>query len=252
MVTEISGVGLGHSVIGQAGAAVAQRSGAVGVLEDAGYSQPTLVSGDKRSGSTQVAGVYARLLERQDTLNKAASTVRAVGGTVEQAGQLLGKVEEKLGQIVKMYPPYPIDNPVRIQLLNKIDGLRQQIEQLTYPPAATVDTVGRLLGTKTDTASKETDAPSTTGGDKESMWNLPVLDPKTASDAEVRKALDQVKAVKTTLRDMQAGMWQDMVSYVKPAVSPEAQATDVRMQLADLGKQGIGSNASQLVQATES
>jgi len=181
--------------------------------------------------------------------------VREVSDTVEQSDKLLGKIEKNLGEIVKMYPPYPIDSPQRISLLNDISGLRKQIEALTFPPSDTVDAVGRLLG-------KQADATDTTGDTatnldtltaiKEQMWDIPALDPLAASNAEVSEALDQVKATKSSLEDLKDGMWNDVVSFVKQAQSPEAQATGVRGQLADLGNLGIGSNARQLDQAVES
>lgn len=253
MVTEISGLSPGLPVLDQAGATAVQRlAGSVGP-EDPGPPRSE-AAGDKQTPvSTQVAGVYSRLLGQQDMLNKSASVVRELGGAIEKADQLLGKVADHLDKIVKMYPPYPIDNPLRVALLNQISGLRKQIDQLTFPQPETVDAVGRLLGAKADAAGK--------GGDPASQKDavaaakaLPVLDPQAASDAEVGKALDQVKAAKTSLQDLRVGMWQDVVNFVKQSESPEAQsgAAGVRVQLADLGNRGIGGNAHQLVQVVES
>ncbi|MDP2831864.1 MAG: hypothetical protein Q8Q28_00920 [Pseudomonadota bacterium] len=254
MVTEISGAGLSHSVVSQAGVTAAQR--VVGTVrpESSGVPQSDVVRDKQVSASTQVAGAYAQLRARQDVQNKAASVVREVGDTVEKAGQLLDKIENNLGEIVKMYPPYPIDSPQRISLLNNIDGLRKQIDDLTYPPPESVDAVDRLLGNQTDAVDKEGKAATRQGVFavvKDSLWDISTLDPQAASDAEVSKALDQVKAMKSSLEDLKDGMWNDVVSFVKQAQSPEAQAAGVREQLADLGGRGIGSNARQLVQAAE-
>ncbi len=255
MVTEISGAGVSHSVASQTGTTAAQRLVGTVRPDDAGLSQSD-VSRDKQAvASTQVAGAYAQLRVRQDALNQAASVVREVSDTVEQSDKLLGKVEENLGEIVKMYPPYPIDSPQRISLLNDISGLRKQIEALTFPPSDTVDAVGRLLGKQadaTDTAGDTATNLDTLEVLKEQMWDIPALDPLAASDAEVSKALDQVKAMKSSLEDLKDGMWNDVVSFVEQAQSPEAQAAGVREQLADLGDRGIGSNARQLDQAVES
>ncbi|MDP2431753.1 MAG: hypothetical protein Q8O33_06955 [Pseudomonadota bacterium] len=256
MVTEISGAGLSHSVVSQAGATASQR--VVGTVrpDSSGVPRSDVARDKQVSASTQVAGEYAQLRARQDVLNKAASVVREVSDTVEKASQLLDKIENNIGEIVKMYPPYPIDSPQRISLLNNIDGLRKQIDDLTFPPPESVDAVERLLGNQADAVDKEGKGAArqdVLAVVKEQMWDIPTLDPRAASDAEVSKALDQVKAMKSSLEDLKEGMWNDVVSFVKQAQSPEAQneAVGVREQLADIGDRGIGSNARQLVQAAE-
>ncbi len=255
MVTEISGAGLGYSVAIQAGAAGMQRAGSMlGGPDSTAPPQSTDVAGTKASrasSSTRVAGVFAQLVDRQSVLNETAATVREVGTTAAQVGQLLDKAASKLDQIVKMFPPYPVDNPARIKLLDKVDGLRQQIEKLTYPLPQVVATVGKTIAANAASAGTGSDASGAAVNDKKLDWKLLPLDPKTASDAQVSQALDQIKAVKSSLQEMQAGMWRNVVGYIQPTGSPEGQASSVRSQLADLGGQSIGSNASQLVQAAE-
>jgi len=248
MVNEISGVGLGQSVVAQPGSAATQRFVGAVDREDFGLRQSGIAPDRQTPDSAQVAGAYALSRVHQETLNKAASVVREMGSAVAEASQLLGKVENKLDEIVKMFPPYPIDNPMRVTLLNKVDGLRKQIDQLTYPPPEPLAVVGRLIGAKVDAASKDGHVV------KDRIWDLPALDPKTASDADVSKAHDQVKAMRVALQDLQTGMWQDVVNFVKSADSPEVQneASGVRGQMADLNDRGIGRHVHQLVQATES
>lgn len=257
MVTEISGAGLGYSVVGQLGAVDSQRPPGVVRPEEALLPQSVVARDKQDEPSTQVAGSFAQLRVQQDASNKAASVVREVGNAVEQTSQLLEKIESKLGEIVKMYPPYPIDNPQRIELLNNIGGLRKQIDALTFPPPDAVQAARRLLGTEADPADKKGDATVITDAVavvKDQMWDIPALDPLAASDEQVSKLLEQVKAKKSSLEDLQAGMWQDVVSFVKVADSPEArnEAAGVREKIADLGNRGIGGNARQLVQAAES
>jgi hypothetical protein len=208
------------------------------------------------ASSAQVAGSFAQLRGRQDVLNKAASVMREIGDTVEQKNQLLDKIENKLGEIVKMYPPYPIDSPQRISLLNNIDGLRKQIDALTFPPPEDVEAALGLIGTKPDAVAQDGDASASSdfiAAVKDHMWDLPALKPATASDEEVSKTLEQVKATQSSLREFQAGMWQDVVSFVQRADTPEVrnEASGVREQIANLGNRGIGSNARQLVQVVE-
>jgi hypothetical protein len=258
MVTEISGAGLSHSVVGQLGATASQR-----VVESArpaalGVRTGVVANDESQSSSTQVAGLHAKLLTRQDSLGKAASVVREVSVTVEKSDQLLSKMEEKLGAVVKMYPPYPVDNPERVSLLNSFGGLRRQIDALTFPPPETLDALGRLLGmqeyaAKNAEKSVEVSAVSLI---KEPMWDIPTLDPLAAADEAVSKAFDQVKSMRSILEDIQARMWKDVISFVRQADSPEAQNEGVgtRGQLVDLaanGEQGIGSDAGQLALAVE-
>lgn len=256
MVTEISGAGVSHSVVSQVNAAAAHRVAGTVRPDAPGSPQADDARGKQVATSTQVAGAYAQLRARQDVLNKAASVVREVGDTVQQAIQLLDKVDNKMGEIVKMYPPYPIDSPQRVSLLNTIGGLRKQVDDLTFPPPDAVRSVGRLLaGQEAETGEVDTTEakPDVLSVVKERMWDIPALDPKTASDAEVGEALDQVKAVKASLEELKEGMWKDVVSYVKEAQSPESEdeAASVRERLADLGGRSIGSNARQLEQAAE-
>lgn len=258
MVTEISGAGFGHSVVAQTSTAGTSRVAEAARSDQSGVT-PEVASRDKLvSTSAQVAGTYAQLRGRQEVLNQAASVVREVGNTVEKADQLLTKMEDELGKVVKMYPPYPIDNPERVSLLNSFGGLRRQIDALTFPPPATLDAVGRLIGSQEDPNAKDaagTEKQSIASLVKEPMWDIPTIDPLTASDEDVSKALDQVEAMKKTLEELQSGMWQDVISYVKQADTPQAQdeAAGVRDQLTDLGGEigSIGRNARQLEAAAE-
>lgn len=255
MVTEITGAGLSNSLVASVGAtSVAPRAAEVATGAKAAESRNVPVS-----SATQVAGAYGQLRTRQEALNQAASVVRAVGDTVEKADELLSGMEVELGAVVKMYPPYPVDNPERISMLNSFSGLRRQIDALTFPPPEELEAVGRLLGSLDES---ESDDPTKAGGlsmaalVKEPMWDIPTLDPQTASDAEVGQALEQVKAMKSVLEELESGMWKDVVSFVKQAETSvaESDAAAVRDQLAGLGedKSGIGRNASQLEIAAES
>jgi len=68
--------------------------------------------------------------------------------------------------------------------------------------------------------------------------------------------LDQVKAMKTVLADIQSGMWNDVVSFVQQVDTSAAKSegVDARNLLSDLAAErgGISRNASQLEAAAES
>jgi len=258
MVAEISGAGLGHSVVSLAGASSVQRPIGLTYMEDVG-SQSSEVTQDKStSSSTQVAGVYARLHAHKDEINSAASVVRKVSDTVEKVNKILDNMESNLGEIVKMYPPYPVDSPQRITLLNKIDGLRKQIDNLTFPPPESMNAMDHLLGVGASAAAAEGDLPAATADKltaaKERMWDIPTLDPVKASDEDVAKVLEKTKAAIVSLEGLKSSIWQDVVSFVNSGESPEmpGDAARVREQIASLGGRGISSNSLQLERVAES
>ncbi len=258
MVTEITGVGLSSSLVAQTGTTVTSRVAEASLPVSLGAKVAEAGNGLVSSAS-QVTGAYGQLRTRQEALNQAASVVRAVDDTVEKADELLSGMESELGAVVKMYPPYPIDNPERISMLNSFAGLRRQIDALTFPPPATLEAVGRVLSSRDEAESSdpaESKNLSVAALVKEPMWDIPTLDPSTASDDEVDQALEQVKAMKSVLEELDAGMWKDVVSFVKQAETPvsESDGATVRDQLSSLGddKGGIGRNAAQLEAAAES
>lgn len=254
MVTEISGAGVSHSVVNQTGITASQRA-AEAVRPGVTRVATELGARDKQaSAATQVAGAYAQARARQDVLNKAADVVREVAATAEKADQLLGGMEEALGGVVKMYPPYPVDNPERISMLNSFGGLRRQIDALTFPPPDQLDAVAKALGTGTGASGKpeEADKKAAVSLIKEPMWDIPLLDPEAATDKEVGKALEEVNALKDRMKELQAGMWKDVVDFAQQAETSDVtdEGATVRDLLADMGERGIGSNARQLEQAT--
>ena len=265
MVTGISGPALGHSVLAQPNMPVAVQASRPTSQSDAvrGASVLDLPGGKESASTSQVAVAFAQIRGQQEVLNKAASLVREVVVTAEKAEQLLSAMEEDLGAVVKMYPPYPIDNPERISLLNSFGGLRRQIDALTFPPPESLDALGKLFGVEKDPKTVEGGESGNTAAAsliKEPMWDILTLDAESASNDEVSAAMDQVKAMKTVVERLQAGMWKDVVSYARQEQSAEVgEGTLVRAQLADagidrdgIGRQGISRNAHQLEQAAES
>jgi len=271
MVTEISGAGLSHSPVAQTVAPLSSRIAEISRPLITGLAAKEAlgdVSREKQTTSAnQLAGAYAQLRNRQEALNGAASVVREVGNTAEKAGQLLNKMESELGAVVKMYPPYPVDSPERVQLLNNFGGLRRQIEALTFPPEESLDALGRLLGDQANGKADASEVAKAASLVKEPMWDILALDSMTASDADVRKTLDQIKSTKSLLEDLHIGMWKDVINFVKQAdpSAAENSSAEVRNQLVErsanevsgesqtgVEQAGIGRNAGQLVQAAES
>ena len=256
MVTEISAVGLAHSVVAQSGTEAVPR--VAEMLRPVRVDLVLPAVRDKQASSTtQVAGAYALLRNHQEVLNQAAVTVREVGKTAEEAGQLLSRMEKDLTVLVKIYPPYPLDNPERIDLLNSFGGLRRQIDALTFPPPESLDAVDQVLVDPPDESAKLLGKPESLSAslDREPMWDIPFLDPSSASDDEVSKALEHVKSMQGFVEELQSRMWDDVFSFVNRAATPEVESkgADIRDLLGELGEPGgIGRNASQLEAAAES
>ena len=254
MVTEISGAGPRYPVVAQAGATAVQRDAS---LDRALLASEVGKDEGRLSASGQVAGVYARLLDRQDAMNNAASMLREVGGSMRQAEQALGKMENDLVALVKMYPPYPIGNPDRISLLNSVGVLRKQIEALSFPPQESFDAVERLLAGPEDKGAKNAETAQAGGAFsvmREKMWEIPELNPLAAQDAELGKALGQVRSALDAVEDLKRGLWEDVVAAMHAADSPEAQneGAAAGKLLAGLGDRGIGANGHLLQQVAES
>jgi hypothetical protein len=257
MVTDISAAGLGHSVVGQSVAASVQRVAGLTRPEEVSTQEVGVKQGEPTSASSPITGVFAQLRVRQDGLHRSAAMIRETDHVAGKADELLDKIDNKLGEIVKMYPPYPIDSPQRISLLNDIGGLRKQIDALTFPPSDAVDALQKLLNPQKISSKEEggfSFGSKAVEEVKTQLWDIPLLDPTAATDEEVASVLNQVRELKSSIEDLQAGMWKDVVSFVKKADSPESEnkATGVREQIADLGGRAIGSYARELVQAVES
>ena len=254
MVTDISGSALLHSIGSQTGAVATQRGLAPVQSEVERQSGVSVSQSSTGSTASQVAGLYARLQGRQDELNQAASFLREAGSTLDKAAKTLDALEKGLEKIVKIYPPYPLDDPQRVDLLNKLSGLRKEIDSLTFPPPERLNAVGRLLGGgESQAGNLGVDGNAAPGSDP--ITDIPALDPKSASDKEVSQAYEQVKLLKSVVEDVQSGIWKDVVDFVQKADTPAARnhAAELRDQLARLGfGQGIASDARQLQQAAES
>jgi hypothetical protein len=209
-------------------------------------------------GAGRVTETFAQLQAKQDELTTASNTLRELDGALKDAGKLLDEMEQDLTKVVKMYPPYPKDNPERVSLLNNISGLRRQIDELTFPPPDEVQALAGVFGKPEAKPGMPADPASETAVDaveaaRERMWDIPALDPKAAEDKELKTALEKIQKAQTLLEEVQAGMWQDVVEFVAEADTAETEqaGAGVREQLGKLSDLGIGVSGSLLRQAVE-
>ena len=120
---------------------------------------------------------------------------------VAKAG--LGAIKTHFEDIVKWYPPYPLDNPQRVALLNKVNGLRQQVEKLEFPPP------------------KDTDGPSSPGNLKLGFGEI---NPAKTSNADIARYYQGVQRAQEQLATV-AGAGTSSVGEQQALIgSQEAQA----------------------------
>lgn len=155
--------------------------------------------GIRWSAAAQTGGriELAQLHNVNERLNGLASAVRRDDRQLAAAGSLLGRMREQLYNVVKMFPPYPPGDADRIRFLRSFSGLRQQIDNLTIPPADArqVDLPG-TTGEAGQAAATFAPAPQPT-------FDLPKLS-ETANDEEIRAAmaaLDQALAELSSRQD---------------------------------------------------
>lgn len=74
----------------------------------------------------------------KEDLTFTALSIRQANGALDQASTLMQKVSNAVDQ-VKNYPPYPPGNNDRVKYISSLNGLRKEIEALTFPPVAKTD-----------------------------------------------------------------------------------------------------------------
>ncbi len=148
---------------------------------------------DKPSADeAQIRGEFARIQGERDARAEQAIGLREGARNLDALQAKLEETRDRLTAIVKHYPPYGKDNPVRIELLNQVSGLRKQIEALITPAEKLADKV----------ALPAQAAP----------FDFAPLDPSQASDEEVAATLSQVEAAQAGLAQLRSGMWADIVA----------------------------------------
>jgi hypothetical protein len=188
------------------------------------------------------SALFAQFRASGEQRAEAAVQLRQFQTSLQRADEVLTAIRKQLGRIVKQYPPFNLDDPQRIAYLNAIPGLRKQLDALTFPPerqqqdqpSSAVDGHGKV--------------PAIPANPLQGDLAIPDLDPRLASDAEVRTALDAATKVLAQVREVQDRMWQDVVRFVGGAnlgpdgdASAQTRAVEVQRSIAAYpGRGGIG------------
>ena len=215
------------------------------------------------TGSSTAASAGAPQLSAASKLANQQSEYNQIGAVLRYTNQTLGEVQTQLGEMrdalegitKKLYPPYPINSPERIALLNKVTSLRKQIDALTFPPED--KWLGHLVGDPTKIPGvgditlpaaqgdlpvviKARPAYSGVGG-----LDLPDLPPQ-ASDAAVAEGLARVEDAHRYVKDARASLYQETAKLFDKASETEAinGSLDGREQLTQTTKGLINSDSA--------
>lgn len=175
--------------------------------------QYTAISGDREVQGQQAA----RIREAQANL----------GGIQER----LAEIKKTLVQIVKQFPPYPVGNPQRVEMMNLVQGLRKELDALTVP--APYRFPSQQQSVEADKlAQGQLPVPVAV---VKSDLPLPAFDPQTTTDEEIVTALEQIEKLQKRVEQAEQGMWQDVVQFVGQAdpAQVEDQSQSVRGYLAN-------------------
>ena len=154
---------------------------------DARTNAAVVRSGGDRTTTTPESGRFelAQLHTVNDRQNSIASAIRRDDQQLTEAGRVLGQMKDQLYEIVKIYPPYPVGDADRIRFLRSFSGLRQQIDNLTIPPAK------KWEGAQFD-ATPATEQPVPVSAPvPRTVSGIPRLS-ENASDKEIKAAMERI------------------------------------------------------------
>lgn len=160
---------------------------------------------------------YAKLAKADDKLGEVAKSVREAGKALEKVADTVQTLKKGAQDVIKNYPPFPA-NDERSNYLMSINGLRKQMEAILVPPVE--DSNGPVFYPQED--------------------KLPELDPKSASEKDLKEFLDAIAQLeekvekgfvelKTAFDALPEKINQDLVIPLKV----ERQADDVSRTAAD-------------------
>lgn len=139
-------------------------------------------------------GAYAALASAKDDAALVAKQVKDTRNTLQQANSVLGELADST-QMVKNFPPFPPGNDQRLNYLKGINGLRKELDALTYPPQANPN--APIFYPRSS--------------------DLPDLEPKTASDQQIvelgQAAIGIQTRVQESLKQLQISAEQTVIQF---------------------------------------
>jgi len=132
---------------------------------------------------------YSGLERNKAEYADAADRIREKDRVLEKLGQKVGALKAPLQAIVKQYPPFGPEDKERIKFLKQFNGLRKQIDAVTFPRPQ-------------DGAAQEAPAP------------LPPLLPTSVSDSQINDHLKDLDVTGAALDRQRAALASDAAAYV--------------------------------------
>lgn len=184
----------------------------------------------------------AQVLAGLDARHRAAETVKHAFQAFGRIGALLDQMQHGVQQILKQYPPYPLESRERMELLKSIAGLRKQIDALTFPPpdSGQVSLIGRPGRTDStgdlefELAGRQYTLHAQPLHSGEEGLDLPILG-EQASDAEVQQAAAQLIRSQERLGERGAALAGELDAVV--ATDDDAVLAALRAGRTDLAAQ---------------
>jgi flagellin-like hook-associated protein FlgL len=208
-------------------------------------------------------GSHLALGQRQtfsSSLNKAAISIRTADMTMKTIGKHVDRMKSQLDIIVKHYPPFLSNDPLRIRALRTFSAFRKEIDALTVPPQdngaakimadpAVLPQAGTqkfVLGTDgTGTIQAQQVHTGPTG------INIPALS-DTATDAEINAAINSLDAAQNTLGQRREGLSSDAANLLPTGkfadLAAEHTSVVVGKSIAQEPSQGLSSMRPLLLQ----
>lgn len=206
------------SVISQT--TVANNSGADRIhVESARISSESKGASLVQSAAPSVNGAYADMQAVNDRLSQIANTVNTVDTSMQRVNEVIEKMQAEMLAIKKQYPPFPPGSQERVEYLKSFQGLRDQINQMTFPPdnvqARQLMADPQMYPEAGDvTVQLGQGAPDVTIHAQQlhtgpTGLHIPPLDPTNTSDAEVSSALDNLGRAQRDLTVKRHALAQD-------------------------------------------
>ena len=156
---------------------------------------PLPVAGDNVSINVEISKNNLDTLQRMgnisDFLNTTATNLRQTNEGLQAASSAVTDMKSSLDQIIKNYPPYPIDSKARIDQLMDFSSLKKQIQSLEIPapPPPIYDVVKHLW--------------ADLFLEKDKALNIPTLasDAPDSQVADVAKQLDDIGNKLSQIKD---------------------------------------------------
>lgn len=135
-----------------------------------------------------------------ELLNSTARSLRETGTSLKLSSEMISRMKEELGRIIKNFPPFPPESAERRDILMSYQAIRDQITQMTVPPppAPVYERVAYLWHDLFPAGKRPSIA-------------TPELSP-TATDSQVQQADEQLtftRAAVTQLREAIGASLQD-------------------------------------------